>query len=51
MWPPQSPNCTTWNFLLWGCAKDKMYSHRVNMLGELKAQVTSAIADVTKDML
>jgi hypothetical protein len=31
--------------------KDQVYSQRVNMLGELKAQVTAAIADVTKDML
>jgi hypothetical protein len=28
-----------------------MYSHTVNMLDELKAQITSAIADVTEDMV
>jgi hypothetical protein len=34
-----------------GYAKDEMYIHRVIMLDELKARITSAIADVTKDML
>jgi hypothetical protein len=36
---------------LWGYMKDQLHSQRVNMLDELEAWITAAIANVTKDML
>jgi hypothetical protein len=34
-----------------GYMKGQLYSHRVNILDELKVWITGAVADVTKDML
>jgi hypothetical protein len=50
-WPPRSPDLTPLDFFLWGCTNDQVYSQRANALDELKARITAAIANVTKDML
>jgi hypothetical protein len=39
------------DFCLSGYMKDQMYSHRVNILDELKVWITAVVANVTKDML
>jgi hypothetical protein len=39
-----------WGFFLWGHVKAQVHSQRVNMLDELETWLTSAIADVTKDI-
>jgi hypothetical protein len=39
-----------WTFS-WGYVKCQVFSQRVNTLDELKAWITAAIANVTKDML
>jgi hypothetical protein len=49
-WPSRSFDLTPVDFLLLDCVKHQVYSHRVNMLDELKAQLTVANADVTKDI-
>jgi hypothetical protein len=49
-WPPHSFDRAPVDFLLLGCVKDQVYNHRVNMLDELKAQITAANADVTIDI-
>jgi hypothetical protein len=36
------------DYLLWVYMKDQVYSERVNMLDEFKAQITAANADITK---
>jgi hypothetical protein len=38
-------------FFIWGYVKDQVHSQRVNMLGDLEAQITAATADITKDTL
>jgi hypothetical protein len=37
--------------LLWGYVKNQVYSQRVNMLDEFKAQITAANADITKGIV
>jgi hypothetical protein len=39
------------DFFLWGYVMEQTYRQRVNMLHELKAWITAATANVTKDML
>jgi hypothetical protein len=38
------------SFFLWGYVKDYVYSQRVNLLDELKVQITAANVDITKDI-
>jgi hypothetical protein len=38
----------TLGFFLWSCVKDQVYSQSVNMLDELKAWITAAIAGVQR---
>jgi hypothetical protein len=46
-WPPLSP----FGFFSLGLCERQVYRQRVNTLDEIKAWITAAIADVTKDML
>jgi hypothetical protein len=51
VWPSCSPDFVPLDFCLWGYMKGQVYSHRMNILDELKVWITAVVANVPKDML
>ena len=50
-WPPKSPDLTPMDYFLWGYIKSKVYVRNYEKLDDLKASVTAAFQEVSREML
>ena len=50
-WPPRSPDLTPMDFFLWGYIKSKVYVRNYATLEDLKASITAAFQDVSREMI
>lgn len=50
-WPPRSPDLTICDYFLWGYLKEKVYSHNIKNLGDLKHAITAEIISIPKEMI
>ena len=50
-WPPRSPDLTPMDYILWGYIKSKVYVRNYENLDDLKASVSAAFKEVSREML
>jgi hypothetical protein len=50
-WPPRSPDLSAPDFFLLGCLKDKVFTHPLHTIEELKACIRHEVEAITPDLL
>ena len=48
-WPPRSPDLTPMDFFFWGYLKNKVYSHTIDNMDELKEAITYTAQHIPRD--
>uniref|UniRef100_A0A0N5C3F4 HTH_7 domain-containing protein n=1 Tax=Strongyloides papillosus TaxID=174720 RepID=A0A0N5C3F4_STREA len=51
LWPPRNPDLTVCDYFLWGYLKQKVYSHKINNLNELKSIISEKIKKIPIDFI
>jgi hypothetical protein len=51
LWPPRSPDLSSADNLLWVYLKDKVYKNRPRTIQDLRANITTEINNIDRDML
>uniref|UniRef100_A0A0K0E084 Tc1-like transposase DDE domain-containing protein n=1 Tax=Strongyloides stercoralis TaxID=6248 RepID=A0A0K0E084_STRER len=50
-WPPKSPDLTVCDYFLWGYLKDKVYSHILANLNDLRFAINEEITKIPLEMI